>query len=155
MPFNCDVRRRLLVLKEEKDCGLLPQVVYEEMCRAVISEFGDKVYPPASSTKFASNSDAESTESDTDSKFSTSSSQPQVQNNNFASSEAANTYSSIYEPNPLATSHLQSGTAQPFSYSRGITSTSDHNNISTTTNTTNCIDGRTFNKGQSQRRSYS
>jgi hypothetical protein len=50
MPFSPALRERLLILKEEFDSGLLPQTVYEELCRSAIKEFGDSAYEIISST---------------------------------------------------------------------------------------------------------
>ena len=40
MPFKPDLRKRLQDLRTELDSGILPQTLYEEMCREAIAEFG-------------------------------------------------------------------------------------------------------------------
>lgn len=44
MPFNQELRRRLKDLKQEFDAGYIPKAIYDEMCRAVIAEFGDTAF---------------------------------------------------------------------------------------------------------------
>lgn len=46
MPFNLDLRQKLSVLKEELDSGLLPQAIYEELCRSAILGYGANAYVP-------------------------------------------------------------------------------------------------------------
>eukprot|EP01035_Chromulina_nebulosa_P020428 gene20428-26508_t len=41
MPFKPDLRKKLQDLRSELDAGILPQLLYEEMCREAIKESGD------------------------------------------------------------------------------------------------------------------
>lgn len=41
MPFKPDLRKRLQDLKSEFEAGVLPQSVYEDMCRTAINDAGN------------------------------------------------------------------------------------------------------------------
>ena len=40
MPFIPALRKKLAALKEELDSGLLPQTLYEDLCRQAVNSFG-------------------------------------------------------------------------------------------------------------------
>ena len=44
MPFVLSVREKLIVLKQEFEAGILPQIIYEEMCRRAIDVHGRDIF---------------------------------------------------------------------------------------------------------------
>ena len=44
MPFVPALRKKLAALKEELDSGLLPQTLYEDLCRQAINSFGTNMF---------------------------------------------------------------------------------------------------------------
>lgn len=64
MPFQKVVRERLAVLKEEFNAGILPQALYEDMCRGVIAQFGNSMFDEGAKTGKQKPSKEEERESD-------------------------------------------------------------------------------------------
>jgi hypothetical protein len=44
MPFVLSLREKLIVLKQEFEAGILPQIIYEEMCRRAIDVHGGDIF---------------------------------------------------------------------------------------------------------------
>lgn len=44
MPFNEELRKKLRILKEEYENGLLPEYIYGQLCKQTIDSYGDSAF---------------------------------------------------------------------------------------------------------------